>query len=247
MKKLILMLWLMPGLILAQSKIDKTFGLNGSKKISLNFKYPELIRVHTWDKDEVVIRGTVSINGGQHDDSFTLEAKTEQQELIVTSNIENIDQIPKKTFVKTDGGVRFFNDASWNSPEVQQYIGEHKGEHEYVTHGVHKEITLEVYVPGHVELEVFSKYGLVEVAGISKALTVNAKYGGIDVSFSNSKVGDVTASTKFGEIYTDLDFDFIQQGATSDDHNKWTVITYTQSEGLKVGLESKYGNIYLRK
>ena len=51
----------------AQTPISKSIAVQAGQKIAMHFDYPELIRVSTWDNNEISIQGTVSINGGEND------------------------------------------------------------------------------------------------------------------------------------------------------------------------------------
>lgn len=232
----------------SQNQIDQQFDASSSEKIILRFKYPELIKITAWDKNEVLIKGTVNINNGTNNDSFKLKQTTEGGELVIYSEIEGIDDLPKTITIKKEGTIYSFNTDNWNDPEVQKFIQENDGTHEYMSHGVYKEIKLEVFVPRKKAIEVEAKYGLVEVSGIEAPLKVIAKYGGIDINISNSSRSNVEARTKYGEIYTDLDAQFDQTGNGVIDYNKWTIISAKlNGGGVNYDIESKYGNIYMRK
>ncbi|MDZ7649610.1 MAG: hypothetical protein U5K54_21975 [Cytophagales bacterium] len=51
-------------MLAAQSPVNKTYAVTAGENISLRFDYPELIKISTWDKNEISITGTVSINSG---------------------------------------------------------------------------------------------------------------------------------------------------------------------------------------
>ena len=56
----------------AQTKIEKSIPIRSGQKLVLNFDYPELT-LQTWDKNEVLIKGVVSINRGENDSAFDLD------------------------------------------------------------------------------------------------------------------------------------------------------------------------------
>ena len=62
-------------LLTAQSTVTKTYPVKAGETVELNFDYPKIVRVSTWDKNEVSIVAKVSINDGQNDDAFVLEDK----------------------------------------------------------------------------------------------------------------------------------------------------------------------------
>jgi hypothetical protein len=86
---------------------------------------------------------------------------------------------------------------------------------------------------------------MVEFTYFNSALTVNATYGGTDVSIKEESVGQLTASTNYGQIYSNLIGKFgIGQ---VDEENFHTEVTTKLGNGPKYKLESQYGNVYLRR
>lgn len=249
MKKLLLSTLLMlPGWLYSQADLNQSFEASAVTSISLNFKYPELIQVKTWDKKQLLIKGTIMINNGENNDAFKLRSSVENGKLIINSEIEDLDNLPKKITVRKDGETYVFNTDNWNDPELKKFFKEKGSDNEYVSHGVQKEIKLEVFVPSNMELEINAKYGIVEIADYEAPLEVNAKYGGVDVKIPQSSKRDIQAKTKYGEIFTDLDVDFDRTGSTILDYDKWTIVSKKlNGGGVKCLLESKYGNVYMRK
>ena len=66
--KLILLFILLTVKVYSQTEVNKTIAFQQGQTISMHFDYPELIKVSTWDKNEISITGTVTINGGENDD-----------------------------------------------------------------------------------------------------------------------------------------------------------------------------------
>ncbi|MBL6447314.1 hypothetical protein JMN32_13425 [Fulvivirga sp. 29W222] len=245
---LIAVLFVLPGILYCQTEINQSFDASAVSSISLNFTYPELIQIKTWDKKELLIKGTVMINNGENDSAFKLKSTHDNSKLVINSEIENLDDLPKKITVKKDGETYVFNTDNWNDPELKKFYKENGQGHEYVTHGVHKEIKLEIFVPSNKALEVNAKYGIVEVLYYEASLEINAKYGGVDVSVSPSSRRNIQARTKFGEIFTNLGDDFEYTRSDVLDYGKWIVVSKKlNGGGVKCYLESKYGNVYIRK
>jgi hypothetical protein len=233
-------------IVIAQTKIEKTFPVAGIQKVELVFDYPELIRMHTWDKKEITVKGSVSINRGEHDSAFQLLSENKGNVLQISSEIRDKDNIPRRTVIKKGDQEYYFraNDAS--DPAVRKFLEENGGEYTYMSNGIIQEITLEIYVPKGMECRIDAKYGLVEITDFSAPLVVNAPYGGIDASIASTTTGSLTARTKFGEILTNLDTKF-QSSHEEDDHDHWTEINASLGNGPRFDLESKFGKVYLRK
>ncbi|ELR69091.1 hypothetical protein C900_05480 [Fulvivirga imtechensis AK7] len=235
-------------LLHAQGQVNEQFDASSIEKITLSFKYPELIKITSWDKNEVFIKGTADINNGENNEAFKLKGAVKNGVLSIYSEIEGHDELPRRITIRKDGTVYTFNTDNWNAPEVRKFMEEHGRQHEYISQGVHKEIKLEVFVPRNKPVEVEAKYGMVEIAGVDAPLKVVTKYGGIDISIPVASKRDLEARTKYGQIYTDLEARFDRTGDAILDYNKWTVITtQLNGGGIKYDLESKYGNVYMRK
>lgn len=248
MRIITIILVVVSGSAWSQSNIEESFDLKGSDNVELSFKWPQLIKVQNWEGNVVKITGSVLINNGDANDRFQLKAKYIDNELIIQSNIDGIEDLPKKIMVKRDGMSYYFDTNNWDDPEVRKFMND-KGQtaNEYVTRGVIKEIEINVYLPKSVQAKINAKYGLVELNDLESSIDVNAKYGGIDAALGSSGTTSLEARTRYGEIYSDLPYDLSSNNDSFNDyHDKWTVVTYQGKKGSAV-LESKYGSVYLRQ
>ena len=246
MKTKILLLFLACSLVsLAQTKIEKSIPIRSGQKLVLNFDYPE-VTLQTWDKNEVLIKGVVSINRGENDSAFDLEVSSVAQQVTVTSVIKDKENIPQHVVIKKGETEYFFKAKDYNDLAVQKFLEENGREYTYMSNGIIKEIKLEIFVPKNIETSVDAKYGLVEVKNFDAPLTIDAKYGGVDATIAAKSTGQITARSRFGEILTNLDIKFDQAHAM-DKGDHWTEISATLGTGPRYWLESKYGKVYLRK
>jgi hypothetical protein len=85
---------------------------------------------------------------------------------------------------------------------------------------------------------------MVEVKSFSGPLVVEATYGGVDVALTEKAIGEITAETNYGEIFTNLDTRF---GGDKTDRDFHTYVSAKPGSGPKYSLESQYGNVYIRK
>ncbi len=245
MKLLLLILFTGSLTLNAQILIEKTFAVQPGQKLNLNFDDPE-IKLQTWDKNEVLIKGTVSINRGENDKAFELQSTSSTKELIITSVIKDRENIPQRIIIKRGDTEYFFKAKDYNDPEIQKFLEQNGREYSYMSNGIAKEIKLEVFVPKKMETIVQAKYGMVEVKIFDAALTINAKYGGVDATIAMASTGELTARSRYGEILTNLGIPF-NQARDSAHHDNWTEITVKPGTGHHYSFESKYGNVYLRK
>ena len=227
------------GLTAAQTTINKSFSTDKNQKISLKFDYPELIKISTWDKPEVQILGTVNINENESNEAFQIKESKEGNSLIIEGKIAEMKSIPRWIKVEKDNKKLIFKTRE----EYQKYCKENNVTFNSMNNGVDVDIKLEIKVPKSLMTQIESQYGLVEVRDFGGTINVNAIYGGIDATVLDKNIGKLSAETYFGQIYSNLDTKFT--GKDSDDFR--TLVTATFGNGPQYNLESKYGNIYLRK
>src|SRR5687767_13991149 len=89
----------------AQTPINKTIPVKTGQKISMRFDYPELIKVSTWDKNEVSVQGSVSINNGENDDAFELITSESGGTITIKNEIRNMKDIPHRITIR-DGSEK---------------------------------------------------------------------------------------------------------------------------------------------
>lgn len=241
----ILLVFLCPAL-LAQRNIEKKVTVPTGQTLSLEFDYPELIKVYTSTTNELIIKGKVSINRGENDEAFELKQEQSGNVIRIISALRDKDKLPKRLMLKKGDQEYYFKTDNYNSPEVQKFLEENGNEYTYMNNGIIMDIELEVYLPKGVSTTIDAKYGMVEVLSCDAPLTVLARYGGVDVTVPAKGISQLNARTRHGEIYSNL----LEKPVTNEfgkGHDNWTAVSYTLGSGHKVDLESKYGKVYLRK
>ncbi|HET9486886.1 MAG TPA: hypothetical protein VFO54_05605, partial [Chryseosolibacter sp.] len=73
-----------------QTAINRTIPVQAGQNVVMHFDYPELIRVTTWERNEISIQGSVSINGGENDEAFVLETGASGKTINVNAGIRDI-------------------------------------------------------------------------------------------------------------------------------------------------------------
>ena len=226
----------------AQTRLVKNIPVKSGQQVRVTFDYPELIRVSTWEGNEIVIEGSVSINEGESDDAFVLDVNTSGETIDIRGRIKNMDDLPKRITVVKDGKKMVFR----NESEWKKYRAEHgKSGYDMTNHGVEIDITLEIKVPARIATSVVSVYGMVEVKQFNGPLRVEATYGGVDVSITESATGELVAETNYGHIYSDLSLQLDRNNIREEDFH--TVISAKPGKGHAYRFVSQYGNVYLRK
>lgn len=229
-----------------QTKIEKSIPVKSGQRVVFRFDYPE-VKLQTWDKPEVFISGTVSINQGEHDSAFGFDVNTTSAEVAVVSSLKDKENIPHRISIKKGDREYYFKTSNFNDPEVQKFIADNGGDYSYRSSGIQHDIKLTIQVPRNTPVLVESKYGIVEVLTFDAPLTIDSKYGGADITFAAAPRGRITARCQYGEILTNLDTKFDQTPSSGKRGKHWTEITANMGSGPEVIVESKYGNIYLRK
>lgn len=234
---ILFLVWTFSG---AQTPVNKSVPVQPGQSISIHFDYPELIRVTTWDKNELSIQGTVSINGGENDDAFELFTTTSGQVISVRNEIHNLKGLPQRITVTRDGQKIVFKSKA----DYQKYTEQNGKGFNMMSQGVDMDIFLDIKIPRNTETHLESIYGMVEVRGFTGPLTVDATYGGVDAMVTERSTGELIAETNYGQIYSNLEVKFLNNARDEDFH---TYVSAKPGTGPRYSFESKYGNVYLRK
>jgi hypothetical protein len=229
----------------AQTAVEKTFPLQGAKELVANFDHPN-VTIQTWDKNEVMIKGTVSINNGENDVNFDLQATNTGGVLTVTSVIKDKESIPHHIVIHKADQDYFFKAKDFNDPEIQKFLDQNGHEYNYMSNSLLMKIDLQLFVPKSLKTTIEVKYGLVEFKTFDAPLKIVAKYSKVDATVPPT-IGTLTARTKHGEILTNLDIKFDQQPYEPRNRDNWTEITAHPGKGQEYFIESTYGKVYLRK
>ncbi len=225
----------------AQTVINKSIPVSAGQTINMHFDYPELIRVSTWDKNEISIQGSVSINGGESDDAFVLESSTSGNIISIESIIKELKSLPQRITVNQGGQKIVFKTKA----DYRKYCDENGKNFNSMSTGVDMDIILEIKVPQNVDTRVESVYGMVEVKQFVGPLVVEATYGGVDAALQEKNTGELEAETDFGQIYSNLDVKLLGKNVRERDFH--TYVSAKPGNGPHYSFESKYGNVYLRK
>jgi hypothetical protein len=232
--------------IFSQTPIDKTFPLAGAKELVVDFDHPN-VTLQTWDKNEVAIKGTVSINNGENDANFELQTSNNNGVLTISSLLRDKENIPRHVVIhRADDQEIVFKAKSIDDPEVQKFLEEKGRDYSWISNTLLMKIELQVFVPRNMKTTMDIKYGLVEFKAFDAPLKVVAKYSKVDATIP-SNVGGITARTKHGEILTNLDIKFDKAPFQRERNNNWTEITAHPGKGQDYFIESTYGTVYLRK
>src|SRR5688572_12707594 len=136
---LVLAVVLVPSFSWGQTELNKTYPVQNGQSIVMHFDYPELVQVSTWDRNEVSIQGSVSINGGENDDAFIIENSTEGGRLSIRSYIKDLKRLPERVTVYRDGQKIIFKDKA----EMKKFQQEQGGGFNTMSFGPEIDIVLQ--------------------------------------------------------------------------------------------------------
>ena len=224
--------------------VTKSFPVKESDKITLEFKYPELVQIKTWDKNEVQIKATLYINDGKDNNSFELTSKVNRDGLSISSEIKGIDKFKNTSYyIGRDSDDEDDEDVMISKNGTNITIGNGKpGTH----NGVRISVVLEVTVPKDAELLVNAQYGMVEGIDLPKTLSIQAKYGGADITLTEASIGSLWAATSWGQIYANLSQE-MTIGGNDMPGKEMTARIKGGSGKSAIKVDSEYGNVFLRK
>lgn len=247
MKTIFIILLTLSSQLFAQSTVEKTFPIQSARELSLEFDHPNL-SIQTWDKNEVLIKGTVSINNGENNSAFELQSSNDGGLLRINSFIRDKENLPRQITIKRGEQEYVFKANDFNDPKVQKFLEENKGDYDYMSSGTLIDIDLQVFVPRNFKTSVDSKFGMVEFKQFDAPLRIVAKHGKVDATIAPG-IGELTVRSRFGEIMSNLDIKFDEHPLDRNyrKHNQWTEITAHVGKGQSYFIESKFGTVYLRK
>jgi len=233
----ILLCLLAPITVLSQTVINRTYPVKAGQQLLLKFDYP-VLKISTWDKNEVSITARVSINDGNNDDAFVLKAETEDGTLKISDQIKDMDKLPHHYTIRQDGKkIVFKTKADFDAYKSKTgNIGSY-------SNGIDLDIKLEIKVPANTSTEIKAIYGLVELTNYYAPVNVDATYGGIDATLNTARAGQIKATTNYGRIYSNLELNLTDKAQK----DFLTSITAEPGKGPAYILKSTYGKIYLRK
>ena len=220
----------------AQTSFTKSYPAQPNQQINLNFDYP-VVKVSTWDKNEVSVVAHVNINSDENDSAFVLEGKTANGALEVSGRIRDLDKLPHRYTIFRSGKKMTFTSKD-------QYLQERKnGGIERTYEGTDIDIVVEVKIPEHSKANIKAVYGIVELTNLNTSVTVDATYGGIDAALSPARTGKLKATTRYGKIYSNLELKLTDH----TERDFYNSITAEPGTGPDYSFTSTYGKIYLRK
>ncbi|MBD2753624.1 DUF4097 family beta strand repeat-containing protein [Spirosoma validum] len=212
----------------AQKIIEKSLPVTSGQLVNLNLKFADSIRVRYWDKPNVSVRISVTINSGKLNDALT----------VMTGSTD------KEVSLKTDFDKELIKQGKDEDCPKQHYSmnvdRDGKG------HTICSDINYQVFVPRQAQLKIETISGNIDIQGGTESVFAKTISGYVDMSWPKSKGANLAMKTITGEVYSDLDIAFTSK------QQKNPIVGYmlegtVNGGGPKVRLESISNNVYLRK
>ncbi len=209
--------------IAAQKVVEQRESLSSIDKVEIDFQFADDIIIKKWDKNEVYIKATVSINNDTNNDNFELRLSENSNVLSIESLIKDLDKIGKPRTVK-----------DLETGEVLE-----------MNCHIEMDLKFEVYLPANTNIELETISGNIETKDLSGNVNLHTISGDIDFYLNEKHNADIELNTISGEMYTDFDFK-----AANDGYHHYGSRNFTHTlnkGGNNIVLENISGNIYLRK
>lgn len=196
------------------------------QRIDLRADFASQITVSNWDKNEVMIKITYELNGGQLNEAVDIDLREQDhriklkldidEKMMRNSNVSNCDKEDAMTWGSRNG-VRVCSD-----------------------------IFIEVFIPRGTELVLETVIADVLISGEYKELDLKTVTGDIDLTWPKDHGADMQMKTVNGSIYTNFDFKGTKEKGLPiiSSHEIETVY---RGGGRYVKLETVTSDIFLRK
>jgi hypothetical protein len=219
------LLWLSPAF--SQKIVEKTLPYTKDQKIDMNLKFGDHIQVNAWDKKEVYIKAVIEINGGKLNDALLMNFTSDKDAIRVLADFDKqlIKQGRREDCPSTDGSFR----------------GYHEGNN-YVC----STISYQIFIPKGASLDIETISANIDMKDLTGPVHAKSISGFIDMHWPSKQGASVAMKTITGEVYSDLDINFLNKKDTPQ------IVGYlikgtVNGGGPDVHLESISNDVFLRK
>lgn len=208
----------------AQRLVEEKSTITNSELVKLELDFADDIVFKTWNKNEVYVKASVSINDNSDNDAYSLKVTKSSTGIGFQEKIKDLDKLKKSYKIDND------DDGS------------------HITHcSVDLDIQYEVYVPAKTNIKLKTISGNIEAKGLEGELDLNTISGDIDFTIPQTTKADLDFSTISGEMYTDFDFSKSKSDVYKHHFVKMDFNYELNGGGRNIELTTISGNIYFRK
>ncbi|MBO3697972.1 hypothetical protein [Roseivirga sp. E12] len=228
MKKLslIIMFVLFAQAVFAQQEVFEKSIKYKDQRIDLRADFASQVAVSNWDKNEVMIKITYEINGGELNEAVDIDLR--EQDHRIKLKLEIDEKMMRNSNVRDCDKEDAMTWGSRNGPRVCA------------------EVFVEVFMPKGTDLVMETVIADVLVSGEFKDLDIKTVTGDIDLTWPEKHGADIQLKTVNGSIYTNFDFKRTKDKGLPiiSSHDLETIY---KDGGRYMKLETVTSDIYLRK
>ena len=217
----------LPGL--AQKVIEKTLPYNAKQRVTLDFKFANTIKVQAWDRPEVYVKVTATVNNGRLNDALRVDFASAPEGINVTADFDK--QLARQGKREDCPDRNGNNTSNWDEG----------GERYYLCYDIY----YEVFLPRQADLRLESINGNVEIKDLTGPVQAKSISGFVDMSWPKNQGADVSMQTISGEVYSDLDIAF-ENKKDNPGPVGYLLKGKIKEGGSRLQLESISGDVYLR-
>lgn len=224
----IIVLGLICSLSFSQTEVfEKTVALNG-KRVDIDAELVDQIKVTNWNKNEVGVKITYSINNGELNDALEI----------------SLDENGSKIRLEVELDERSVDNSDFRDCDGEHSMNWGKNGRR---NSVCLDVLVEIQIPQNIELDVESVIGDLMLEGSYKALRAKTVTGDIELYWPESQGAEIEIKTVMGGIYTNHDF----QSKTKDKGLPLISAHELQASlgkgGNYISLETVTSDIYFKK
>jgi len=190
--------------------------------VQLDFKFADIIKINVWEKNELYVKASVSIDKDNYNDAFFLESNTTGNKIVMNGDIRNLEELSRNKITIGENGEA-----------ISQTCFE-------------TDIEFEVFVPKVKTLSINTISGNIEIAGYTGEMALKTISGFVDISVPESHKANLNCKTITGAIYTDLEKS-MELNQTEPQMIGSSIKNKLNGGGKDILLETISGDIYIRK
>ncbi|HEX6983164.1 MAG TPA: hypothetical protein VF181_10425 [Balneolaceae bacterium] len=209
--------------------VEKSFSMDNDDKVRLDLPFGDMISIKSWNKDEVLFKAEIEINGGKLNEALIFDFSHENGRLDIESDY---DEDMLKTGRREDCPDEYSR-YSW-SDDDSYYM-------------VCSNIKYQVLVPRNADIGVETISGDIELVHLSGPIHAKSISGFVDLSWPSGESADIRIKTISGEAYTNLENLHFKNKKEHIPLVGYELKGQIGSGGSLIVLESISGDIYLRE
>jgi hypothetical protein len=201
----------------AQKIIEKHIDFSGKKMISMNLEIADSIRIVTWNKNEVYMKASISINNDKNNEDYKLNFDEGGSSVTIHSKFE---------FEKGKNCCSDSDNCHCNC-------------------NCHEKIYFDLFVPENAAFSVETINGDITISGKTSQVRAHSISGFIDLTLASAEKADLKMNTISGTMYTNFELSGEKNLRRAGGSSISTILNGGGERSID--LETISGDIFLRK